>query len=299
MRLICGWLPRKPQEFLDWVLLPFIGRWDDAQWKSEGWHALSQIAKWFRSREFEQIKLWVRGGESSEADRRRTEIATKLRLPTDKGWLPAGDCYVGKAWDGPAEFDGFFAGKTGRGLVSPFRNWPSQCRKGTKRDFWKALLRFAGVSWEPKMCLIEGWLDDDLWQTYRHHAGIEKYKHQKNDWEIDYFPDCIITFEKFSSLLFVLEPLIQKTHDLRAVYLLKWGGSDYYPNDYMSFADYQLRRVPWLPYRRCLLHIEPRVSPSDAYLRGSDLGGLLPAVVRPPGVDDEEWGGRILPLLRA
>ena len=303
LELIRGWCPRKPEEYLEWVLIPFVTGWDTARWKSEGWKVLKQYAAWSSEHKFKDVKPLAICGDSGEADKRRTELATKLFLPTDKGWLPAGDCYASKAWDGPPEFDDYFGNVKGRGCVLPFRQWPGRVRKRTNKELWKGLLRYAGVSWEPKIRQIKGHSEAAIWEQYRDDANVGDYKYCEKDWEIEFFPECVNVISKLDALSTMMSALNKSLEQKKAIYHKRRHGPNkygrnYYPDHYKSFADYQLRRDSWLPHKQCLLYRELRVAPNDAYLPGKDLRGLLPAVVKPSGVGDEEWWRLIIPLLK-
>ena len=182
--LISEWLLKERKEFLHHALLPFIADWDFGHWESDGWRVLRQVLSWWsQSRTFDRLTPWI--GETEE-NRERRSLVENLRLLTDKGWLPAADCYAGEAWNGPPVFDRFFARIAARGLVLPFQRWPNRIRKGTKKDQWRALLRWIGVSWEPKVRRIEGLPDHCLAENYRQES--DKYYEWLYDWQIEFFP---------------------------------------------------------------------------------------------------------------
>ncbi|MYC15944.1 MAG: hypothetical protein F4Y39_19640, partial [Gemmatimonadetes bacterium] len=152
--LISGWILQQRGEYLYDVLLPFVSKWYSGEWKTNGWRALLQVLSWSPSRKFAEVPPLLENPNGTQREKQRAKMAKALCLPTDKGWLPAADCYAGEDWGGPPVFDRFFASVRDRGLVLPFHRWPNQIRKGTKKDQWKALLRWVGVSWEPKVRYI-------------------------------------------------------------------------------------------------------------------------------------------------
>ncbi len=139
--LISGRLLKQREEYLHDVLLPFVAKWDDERWEADGWRALRQVLSWSINRKFESVAPWVENTDGNQEEKRRAQAARMLRIPTDKGWLLASNCYAGKDWDGPLTFDRFFVSVKARGLVRPFQRWPNRIRKGTDKGQWKALLR--------------------------------------------------------------------------------------------------------------------------------------------------------------
>src|SRR5206468_12681488 len=87
-----------------------------------------------------------------EYDKCRSRLAKCLRLPTDKGWLPAWQCYAGRDWEGPEGFDEFFKDIPDRGVLLAPGQWPMEVDLET----WKGPLRHIGVSWEPKILHFSG-----------------------------------------------------------------------------------------------------------------------------------------------
>ena len=124
--LISKRLLKEQKEFLHYALLPFIAEWDLGHWKSDGWRMLRQVLSWWSpSRTFDRTTPWIEKTESeTERDQERRSLVENLYLLSDKGWLPAADCYAGEAWDGPPVFDRFFASIEDRGGVPPIQEPP-------------------------------------------------------------------------------------------------------------------------------------------------------------------------------
>jgi hypothetical protein len=93
----------------------------------------------------------------------------------------------------------------------------------------------------------------------------------------------------------MLYPLADAVRKNRAIYY-------YYKNKnlqrYRNFADYQLRRVEWLPCRPSLFHAGQTVAPCEAFLPRSGLGALFPEVDK-GNIAEEEWYSPIVKTLRA
>ncbi len=279
--LFSGRLLQQKGDFLRHVLLPFVQKWDVGHWEADGWRALRQVLSWERRSTFEDTSPWIEG-----ANDQRDQVAKSLCLPTDKGWLPAGDCYAGEAWGGPAVFDRFFRDVEGRGIVCSLDEWPEIIRGETDKDEWKPLLRWVGVSWEPKVrhphpCFLTP--DHDLLDGYKEDLGYRNWsKPWERNWEIEHFPQCVENGSKPADMIKMMLPLAETMQKLKAVY--------YYhvKRRRENFACYQLKHEQWLPCRRALLYEGERAAPSEAFLPGKGLGGLLPEVDK-TGIDDEEW----------
>lgn len=292
--LISGWILKQREEYLHDILLPFVAKWDSGQWETAGWQVLRRVLSWAPSREFAGVPPLLENPNGTQQEKQRTKMAKILCLPTDKGWLPAADCYAGEVWGGPPAFDQFFVSVEDRGLVLPFHRWPNQIRKGTKKDEWKALLRWVGVSWEPKVRRVEGWPDHYLMANYR-----EWFNKDNNwykwlcDWEIEFFPECIYSTNAG-------DPASVLRTMLSLVEILKNRKASYYRSRYFynksekhrfsgNFAAYQLCHEEWLPCKPALFHHGKRVvAPRRAFMPDKGLRGLLPEVDR-GDIKNEEW----------
>ena len=288
---ISGWLLQNEAQFLHDALLPFIAKWDDECWEADGWRALCQVLSWSPRRQFEGVPPWVEVADGNQEEKRRAETTRTLLLPTDKGWLPAADCYAGEAWGGPPAFDRFFANVKDRGLVLPFQEWPDSIQKETCMEQWKSLLRWAGVSWEPKVRRAKS-------PPSSHDLGLDYIKdlsRQVRDWirnwKIEYFPECMEDDNaKPADIISIMLHLAEAVRKPKAAYWALHARTN--DTSCRSFADFQLCHEKWLPCKRALLHNGKRAAPREAFLPGKGLGGLLPEVDR-GGIENEEWYQRI------
>ena len=295
--LISGRLLKQRKEYLHDVLLPFVAKWDDERWEPDGWQVLRQVLSWSVNRKFESVVPWVEDTDGNQEEKRRAQAARMLRIPTDKGWLLASDCYAGKDWDGLPTFDRFFVSVKARGLVRPFQRWPNRIRKGTDKGQWKALLRWVGVSWEPKVRRVEGLPDHCLVKNYEK----ESFYKWLYDWQIEFFSECIHNTNDGNdpaSVIRTMLPLVDAVKKYRATFYRTYYYSRKKEKSYnkANFAYCQLRHEKWLRCKPALFHAGRRVAPYDAFLPDEGLRGLLPEVDR-SGVGDEEWFQRILPKL--
>jgi len=310
------------EELMHYVLIPYLEQRIDQQewWMQHGWEALRQYLAWCKDHSFESTKpmFW-------EKDR-QNRIARTLYLPTDKGWMPALKCYAGKSWDGPDSFDEFFKHVSDRGILTPFENWDESFRDNNP-GIVKGKLRYSGVSWEPKVLKFEAkteqceidfnghpkyppncWKDitsDSYYKEYCNSLPIREY-YNKNEfereaklkiqWAIEYFPDSLppLALERIK----LIKPFTEHIWDIRNMAFTCTRGNPY--NDRVkfnkeSFAFWQLKKIAWLPCKPSLVHKDHWISPSDGYLPGKGLGGLLPEIdIR---LDDNQEGRDIKTLL--
>ena len=271
-------LSRSPQHYIDWVLIPFVKKWELQDWKQYGFNVLKFLELWESQYKFDQTEPCIKGEEG-----RRNTLSTVLHLPTDKDWLPAIDCFAGKDWHGPEAFDEFFKDRKGAGIVQAFEKWPADLRE-TNQDKWKGLLRWVGVSWEPKVrrTAFEVY-EHDLWSNYSKEAGDHTSGRQGKNYIIEQFPDCTRG--------------IKKTKLLQDVFLSLFGLArrnaerfHYAPHPTKSLAFYQLAHEAWLPVSESILEARSRIPPNEAFLPNKGLNGLLPEVDH-SGIDKKTWYG--------
>lgn len=83
----------------------------------------------------------------------RTQLALNVYVPIENGdWLPGWKVYATEKWGAPDELIRVYGGTPNRGsLASPDDTIHSKIPV----DKWKALYRYLGVSWEPKILPIE------------------------------------------------------------------------------------------------------------------------------------------------
>ena len=287
-KLTDDFLLREKMHYIDGVLIPFVKKWKSQDWERQGYSALELLALWGSQYEFDRAEPCIKGEES-----RRNTLATVLHLPTDKGWLPAIDCFAGKDWNGPEAFDEFFEEQEKVGIVQSFEEWSDDLRE-TDQNKWKSLLRWIGVSWEPKVCQILDFTISShrLWAVYS--SSIRKrprIRQGGKNYLIHDFPDCLLKIGKKESIQSILPALI-KLSDKEAKKCWSHRTGHIVHSDFeQSFALEQLRKEAWLPVKKSLLEDRPRIPPSEAFLPNEGLSGLLPEVDR-SSIDDNTWYGQ-------
>ncbi|WP_315730219.1 hypothetical protein [Bradyrhizobium sp. SZCCHNRI2010] len=276
-------------EYLEKALLPAMEAMDPQEWDEHGWEILSWYQEWSPARKFDDCSALpiISDHELEEPDVFRRRLSRALRLPTDKGWRTAEQCYVGRTWGAPKSFKAYFKEVRDRALVRPLRSWREPLRGRADLDVWKGLLRFAGVAWEPKLIRFGSGLSN---QEYaRQH--LTEFNRTEFDLQIEHFPGCLSGENKLLLLLELGRTL--------------WASLQKYPARYVApskqksqtlktnFAQHQLRTTEWLPHKRSLLFPEGAVAAGDAYLAGRGIEGLLPEIALP-----EVEPGRKAELLR-
>ena len=286
-KLTRGFLSRSPEHYIEWVLIPFVKKWGPQDWEHQGFSVLKFLELWESRHEFDQTEPCIKGEED------RNTLSTVLRLPTGKGWLPAIDCFAGKDWDGPEAFDEFFKEREEVGIVQAFEKWPDDLREIDKNK-WMGLLRWAGVSWEPKVCQTPGFTIDQypppsLWDEYSRGKDYNfRRDTEGKNYFIRYFQECVSNIERNELIRILFPTLFKLVEGKNAVYFVRRNKSSVHPD---SFAWFQLCNEAWLPVKKSILEDRPRIPPNEAFLPNKGLSGLLPEVDR-SGIDDNTWHGQ-------
>ncbi|MBI2471746.1 MAG: DUF3883 domain-containing protein [Planctomycetes bacterium] len=305
-----GLLRGEKEELIDSVLIPHLEQRIDQQewWKNYGWEALKLYLAWGENHSFDDTKpiFW-------DTDK-QNRMARASHFPTDKGWMPAWRCYAGKSWDGPDSFDEFFKKIPDRGILSPLKDWEESFRNEV-RNVIKGKLRYAGVSWEPKVLKFvakteqeeiafkgypkyppncwKGLIPDNYWEKYcnslspKEYYGKSEFERDtklKKQWAIEYFPDALPP--KALDRIKFIKPLAEHMWDMRNMTFTCTRGGDYSDrvensnnsSFHNSFAFWQLSKVEWLPCKLSLIYRDKWISPSDGYLPRKGLEGLLPEI---------------------
>lgn len=294
-RTIQGFLLRKNNEFLGEALVPAIEGLQISVWKKRGWDILEALFSWQPTMQpFEKLRPLSQNSDSEELPQ---VLGRTIRYPTQNGWVRAFDCYAGEAWEGPAAFDRFFGKTQSRGVVKAWNRWPVKLRRGKKKAQWKMLLRYCGVSWEPKVRELRNGAAPaaaDLWRRYSKSSELWNYRYPIREEYIDHFPEIMNSFpslEREVRLLKATEGSIQG-----ATYRKSPNGPPHAPA-FGSFARFQLRSEPWLRVKRSILFPERRLPPDQTYLPEKGLSGLLPEVSR-GNISIESWWSSVIPLLK-
>jgi hypothetical protein len=264
-------------EYLEKALLPAMEAMKPKAWEDHGWDVLRWYREWSPARKFDDIPglpiIW-KGLDDGDVFRRR--LSRALRLPTDKGWQAAEQCYAaGRTWGAPKSFSAYFRDVSNRAVVRPLRIWREPLRRETELDAWKGLLRFAGVAWEPKLVMAD-WSDITDEYIKRNLSGFNR---QDFDLCIEHFPESLAMETRLLTILEVGRTLLAIAQKYAAQYLP--------PNKQKSqtlktnFARHQLEAVEWLPHRKSLLFPRGAVAAADAYLPGKGIEGLLPEITVP------------------
>ena len=279
------------------ALLPFCEGKNAEWWDEMGWEVLFWALRWGGKGGKPQPFLV---GLKNEENR----IGGAIRAPTDKGWLPAIQCYAGKAWDGPESFDEYFQGVKNRGVLTPMETWKLPADAESDMGKWKEFLRGLGVSWSPKMlkaALHEVPDNDNLVAEYKgwclkeaHHATAHLVTGGESVF-IEHFPASLA---KSSSLAIcrMIGPAKQLAETPGETIVKYRHQSGPYERGFSSFAMFQLRRCEWLPCRPGLFHPANSggelvmVRPEDAFMPECGLGKVVPVVKRPDGMLPDEWG---------
>ena len=271
--LVEGRLLQSLDELLIHCLAPAMQSWTDREWADRGWEALAAIQAWKPGLEWVKIRPYV-PKLPSEADPARAALAPHARVPRGTEWVSACDAYAGPEIGGNSGLADFFREQPVRVVVG----MPPRA-KAFGRGGWRALLRYLGVSWEPKI----RWYDNSdvgftcgsrFWAEVRE----EGLNWRRRDWFLDFFPECmqLVPPQGVAKMLGMLLPV---TSQLSAAYS-KRSDADrtHRPHPFASCVDYQLRRERYLPCRASFAHPSPRGVPKDLYWHGRGIPGITPMV---------------------
>ncbi len=269
--LLSGRLLRSRDDWLTRALAPELADWTDERWETAGYGALSLIAEWASIPEFAELDPLVETlGDGST----RTAIASVARIPTRSGWAPSRTAYAGREINGIHELATYFKAVPGRVVA----NVPTKASAmfGLKR--WKALLRYLGVSWEPKVQLIarDGSLPDQSSSYAFHRATGSGLVHINQEWFIEHFPQCLGELTP-SQVATCTNALVTAVTGLDGRWRkMSWADRAHAPAPFTSFADFQLKRERYLPQRPVGGVQGERLAPHELFWPGKGIAGVTP-----------------------
>ncbi|MEL7739059.1 hypothetical protein AAG614_11805 [Citromicrobium bathyomarinum] len=270
--LLDGELHRTPEAYLHACIAPTLGEWSDEDWEAQGWEALERIAEWATLAEFATMKPYVPAAKLGHA---RDALVAVARIPTAKTWVRARHSYARTTLGAPACFARFFKDVPGRHLCA----FPGEARQRFPRERWRALLRYLGVSWEPKIWKFGDEYNADLGEAddnafWRAHSEALRYR--EDDWFLEAFPTCLGEDVPAGSLMTMIEDIHRASESLEGTYLKVWGAwTTHPPKPFKSFIQFQLRHTPFLPVRSNIWGTTHAVG-SQAYWPKRGIPGVTP-----------------------
>ena len=279
-----------PQSYFTGALLPFCKGRDSEWWEKMGWDVLQWAIRW--------------GGDKVN---RTDESESIIHLPTDKGWLPAIQCYAGKDWGGPASFDKYFRKVEGRGVLLPMKEWKLPRGAEGDKNKWGEFLHELCVSWTPKVCtrnlaqlrknfpppLLEKYAEECLRQAKRRHSSADRIIECEGN-VIEHFPGSLTECGAAQTLCAVKDVYQLAKEQGRVTYRYSYGNGNI---PAQSFALFQLRQSEWVPCSPGLSDSVGKrktvaVRPEDAFMPECGLGGVgvVPVVRKPDAFSPVEWG---------
>lgn len=267
--LLGGRLLRTRDEWLSQALAPELAGWDDEDWEKSGYDALRLIDEWATIQDYGEIAPLV---EMPNDVTMRLALASVARVPTRTGWVVSRSAYAGRELNGIAELANYFRDVPGRAIV----NAPTKAIAtfGAKR--WKALLRFLGVSWEPKIQFVgrDAYLNQP--SSYAFHSASVGLVHVNQEWYIEHFPQCLeaLTAPQIAACV---STLAAATQPLQGRWRkMAWADRAHAPEPFTSFADFQLKRERYLPQRAIAGLSGGRFAPHELFWPGRGIAGITP-----------------------
>ncbi len=268
--LLNGRLLRTRDEWLSQALAPALARWSDENWETSGYDALRLIDEWATIPEFSEIAPLV---EMPNDQSMRLTLASVARVPTRKGWVASQNAYAGREINGIPELASYFRDVPDRAIANaPVR---AITAFGAKR--WKALLRFLGVSWEPKIHFLvrDAFLPSRSSYAF-HRATGSSLLHINQEWYIEHFPECLELLSA-PQIAACVGTLATATQNLQGRWRkVSWADRAHAPDPFTSFADFQLKRERYLPQRARAGMNGGRFAPHELFWPGKGIAGITP-----------------------
>lgn len=271
--LLSGRLLRTADEWLAQALAPALADWPDDHWEEVGYEALQLINTWATVADFAAIVPLV---EMPDDKSMRLALASVARIPTRNGWVASRSAYAGREIGGINELAGYFRGVPGRPIV----NAPAKAVAAFGLKRWKALLRFLGVSWEPKIHFVgrDGSLAEQPSSFAFHEASGSGLVHVNQEWFIEHFPECLEQLTA-SQVAACASSLAVSTAPLHGRWRkVAWADRTHAPEPFTSFADFQLKRERYLPQRRVAGVSGGRLAPHELFWPGRGIVGITPII---------------------
>ncbi len=268
--------------FLSNVLAPFLRKQADAFWQESGWEVLEQIQTRIRNDvPFEEMTLWD-DDPGVARNPLRDALVTAIKIPTVDGrWTPAPHCYAGEAWGGPSRFDCYFAPANSPAgaspVILPFPKWTARLRK-KGQDWWKVILRWLGVSWEPKLRrLTSNPPQTPDGKSYWVLANLSGFRHVEHEWMIDLWPDIVSKDVGGVQAVRWAMTLKKQLNGRRCAYMPRNQKHSHQPEcRWTSFAEYQLCKTAWMPVRKTRISTATVAAPVDAFQPDAGIEGVTP-----------------------
>lgn len=270
--LLNGRLLRTKDEWLRHALAPELEDWSDDGWHEKGYEALGLIDQWVSIPDFADSIPFVDRPEDTSV---RPVLARITRIPARSEWVPARNAYAGRDLGGSPELAAFFKSVPDRAIVGTPRRAIGLF--GQRR--WKALLRYLGVSWEPKVLLIprNGSLQGQPgYSSFRMALTAGGIHYVNQEWYIEHFPAAIECLSP-SQVVTCVTTLAAATAGLAARWRkVDWADRSHAPEPFWSYADFQLRRERYLPQRPIAGVRGERLAPHELFWPGKGIAGITP-----------------------
>ncbi len=271
--LFDGRVARTADEFVGRALFPLLAAWADAEWAAQGWQALEVIEKFAAIGGWLEITPLVPDDEQAST---RKKLASVVRVPVGRTWQLASQCYADRSLKASAELRRFFKDLPHRFVVG----FSVAAEKRFSPARWRALLRFLGVSWEPKIRLFD---DGDKAGVPSDYAYMQiqrrdSKRYRERDWFLEHFPECVAAERSTSILLDIADAVLGAMANREAEYAKQWQSRTHPPSGFSTFAHFQLSRTAFLPATPNLLVTNARVPAEDLYLPSAGLKGITPQV---------------------
>lgn len=273
-RLVGKVLLLEQSQYLERCIAPTVALWSDEEWSQFGWDALAFVEQWGGIGEWAKIKPYA---PQAKLGSTREALVKVMRAPTPRGWVRGRICYARTELKGPGSLARFFRNVPGRELCG----YPGEAKQRFGIERWRALLRYLGVSWEPKILLLDGDPDAVLPSPDRSVYSSEIYRadglrYLDLDWCLEAFPMCLGDPGPAATLMEMVASVQLTCGDLCARWHKVLGTEKtHIPTSDRSFVSFQLRRSSYLPVRPNIWG-KRVVGGRDAFWPQSGIRGITP-----------------------
>ena len=205
-----------------------------------------------------------------------------IHVPTKDGWKPAILTYAGNSWGVPKELEEFWANIEDRYILLDRDKWEIEIKN---TEEWQEFLEKLGVSWVPKVWKIEKGrillpfhmynqprveefpYTKDIFRKYFDWTYAGRDKKLRENWWIEFFPECILTIQEFNQNVIDLVLKLYKLIENKKLPYKDWSSYQY-----DTFARYQIQETEWVSFNSSpTLNNKKRFKPTEvAYTLDND-----------------------------
>lgn len=291
--LVEGKLHHRREDYLRQCISPLLARWPGPEWARHGWAALRLIENWVAIDAWDKVRPFVPG----TAEDLRSVLVEVVRVPSGKAWVSARACYATREIGAAPGLARAFTGIEGRYRCGR----PAESKQHFAAERWRALLRYLGVSWEPKIQQFDKASGTDLAEpsSPEFWSAIYSYglRYRDADWYLEHFPAGLLEAGVPPAAMMAMVASIAGAMEGRRGQYSKIAGP-HPPHDlkpWNSFVHHQLQTAKFLPVRPGIDGLRMPRDGGSLYWPRTGLKGFTPELEL-AGLNDAQRA-RLKPVL--